>query len=55
MMNGHVLKIGQGIHSLHIGKKEPPVLYLTEPLVISVMQNPIILINGVTEEESRLL
>ena len=49
-----MLKVGQGIHHLHIGKKEPPVPYLTEPLIISIVQNPIIFVNGVTKEENRL-
>ena len=53
-MNRHMLKIGQEIHPVHIGKKELHIPYLTKPLIISVMQSPIILVEVITKEENRL-
>jgi len=54
-MNRHILKIGQWIHPLHVRKEEPPIPYLAELLIISVIQNPVILLNGVTKEEACFL
>ena len=47
----HVLQILQGVHPLHVGKKEPPVPDLVEPFVISVIEDPIILSNGIAKKE----
>ena len=51
----HVLEIRQGVHSLHVRKKEPSTLYLAKPFIIFVMQGITTLANFVPKEEGWFL
>jgi len=35
----------------YVGKKEPPIPDLTEPFIVSVIQDHVVFINGITEKE----
>ena len=55
IMYQRVLKIGEEVHPLYVGKEKSLVPYLTKPLIVSVIQNPIFLSDSVAKEEVRFL